>query len=336
MSNIISREVHLTHYPTGLPTEETFKLESVELAKITDGEVLVKNTWMSVDPYMRGRMTDKKSYIAPFEVGQVLSGLCIGQIVQSKNTNFQEGDYVCSMNGWREYYISDSTGLEKVDPDLAPVQYYLSVLGMTGLTAYASLLTIGKPKAGESVFVSAASGAVGQVACQIAKIFDCHVVGSVGSQEKSDWLLTQAGIDGVVNYKEVNNLQSSIAAQCPKGIDVYFDNVGGNHLEAALNLMNNHGRIIACGMISHYNDKNPQPGPGNLMQIIAKRLKLQGFIVSDFIDLREKFLQDMSDWLKQGKIKTKETIYEGIEEAPKAFLGLFAGKNIGKMLVKID
>ena len=239
------------------------------------------------------------------------------------------------MQGWREYFVSDGQGLVKVDPGMGPAQSYLGTLGMPGLTAYVGLLDIGRLKGGETVFVSAASGAVGTVVCQIAKLKGCTVVGSAGSDEKVSWLLKEARVDAAFNYKKVDSVIAEVGKHCPKGIDVYFENVGGVHLEAALEHMNTHGRIILCGMISMYNTTEPVPGPTNLAYIIGKQLTMKGFIVIDYFDKMGQFYTDMGKWIAEGKIKWKETVVDGIENAPKAFIGLFKGENFGKMIVKI-
>jgi NADPH-dependent curcumin reductase CurA len=248
---------------------------------------------------------------------------------------FRAGDYVLGAKGWREYYLSDGADLTKIDPLLAPIQTYLGALGMPGMTAYVGLLPLGQPKAGETVFVSAASGAVGAMVCQIAKIKGCRVVGSAGSREKVEWLIDEAKIDVAFNYKEASDLVAVVGQHCPKGIDVYYENVGGRHLEAALEHMNIYGRIIMCGMIAQYNATKQEPGPANLFYVTTKRLMIRGFIVSDHLDRRPQFLKDMSQWIAEGRIRWKETVVAGIENAPKAFLALFKGENFGKMLVKI-
>jgi NADPH-dependent curcumin reductase CurA len=255
--------------------------------------------------------------------------------MQSQDEKFQAGDYVLGRKGWREYYVSDGTDLTKIDPNLAPVQTYLGTLGMPGLTAYVGLLDIGRPKAGETVFVAAAAGAVGTVVCQIAKLQGCRVVGSAGAPDKVAWLREVAGIDAAFNYKDVGSLTAELGKHCPNGIDVYFENVGGAHLEAALDHMNSFGRIVLCGMISHYNETTPSSGPRNLRLAVRKRLTLQGFIVSDHLDRQAQFYNDMGAWIAAGKIKWQETIIAGIENAPEAFIGLFKGDNVGKMLVKL-
>ena len=336
----ISREIHLISYPTGMPSENNFKLVQVEIPEPTkEGEFLVRNIWMSVDPYMRGRMRNEEegnSYIPSFKLGQPLEGSCIGQIIASKNNQFAEGDYVLgNFAGWREYWLSNGTDVIKVNPKLAPIQSFLGTFGMTGLTAFVGLLKIGEIKDGDTVFVSAASGAVGSIVCQIAKIKNCHVIGSVGSEEKVKWLVDEAGIDYAFNYKKVDDISSELLKVCPNKIDLYYDNVGGKHLEAALENMKTFGRIVLCGMISQYNANTPVPGPSNLFLAITNRLRLQGFIVRDHYDLLNEFHNAMTKWVGEGRIKWKETVLEGIENAPKAFLGLFKGENFGKMLVKI-
>ncbi|MBV7327046.1 NADP-dependent oxidoreductase [Chloroflexi bacterium TSY] len=330
-----SREIHLKQRPVGLPTESDFEVITVSLPDPRENEILVRNCYMSVDPYMRGCMIDRKSYTPPFQIGEVLAGGCVGEVIQSNNQDFSEGDYVTSMMGWREYFVSEGDGLRKVDPNLASIQSFLGAMGMPGQTGYFGLLDIGEPQEGETVFVSAAAGAVGSIVCQIAKIKGCQVVGSAGSAAKVAWLRDEVGIDAAFNYKEADDLTKEVAQYCPDGIDIYFENVGGQHLVTALTLMNNHGRIPVCGMISQYNATDPVPGPSNLGTIIGKRIKMQGFIVSDYMSRSSEFYADMSTWTKEGKMQWRETIHEGIEQAPAAFIGLFSGENFGKMLVKI-
>ena len=335
MAEILSREIRLARRPVGLPRESDFDLVEVRIPEPKDGEVLVRNLYLSVDPYMRGRMTERKSYVPPFQVGEALSGACVGKVVASESRTFQAGDHVVGSQGWREYYLSSGEDLILIDPKIAPVQAYLGTLGMPGLTAYVGLLDIGRPKSGETVLVSAASGAVGAVVCQIAKIKGCRVIGSAGSDAKVSWLTEEAGIDAAFNYKEAEDLVAELGKYCPGGIDVYFENVGGKHLEAALEHMNPCGRIVMCGMISQYNATRPEPGPRNLFYVTVKRLTVQGFIVSDHAHRRDQFHAEMARWITEGRIKWKETITEGIENAPRAFIGLFKGENFGKMIVKV-
>ena len=336
MVQIMSREIRLKNRPVGMPSEDDFELVEVEIPELGEGEILVRNIYMSVDPYMRGRMNEGKSYIAPFELHKPLEGGCVGRVVISRNDKFERGDYVLGMKGWREYFITDSSGLSKIDPAVAPVQAYLGPLGMPGLTAYVGLLDIGRPREGDVVFVSAASGAVGSIVSQIAKIRGCRVVGSAGSDEKVSWLLETAGLDAAINYKKAGNLTAELAGLCPAGIDIYFENVGGKHLEAALDNMKLFGRVVLCGMISMYNATQREPGPGNLFLAITRRLTMRGFVVLDYMDNLEQFSSDMGRWIHEGRIKWKETIIEGIENAPGAFLGLFKGENFGKMIVKVS
>jgi NADPH-dependent curcumin reductase CurA len=336
MAEIVSREVHLKHRPLGLPRESDFELVEVKLPEIGQGEMLIRNIYMSVDPYMRGRMIDRKSYVPPFQLNRPLEGGCVGQVIESRGSKFQVGDFVLGMLGWREHYVSDGTGLLKIDPGVAPIQAYLGTVGMPGLTAYFGLLEIGKPKKGETVFVSAAAGAVGSVVCQVAKLKGCHVIGSAGSDLKVSWLMEEAGIDAAFNYKAVEDITAEVGKYCKKGIDVYFENVGGKHLEAALEHMNTYGRVVLCGMISVYNATKPPAGPYNLFYAISKQLTLKGFIVSEHLDIQPQFHAEIGKWISEGKIKWKETISEGIESAPKAFIGLFKGQNLGKMLVRIS
>ncbi len=335
MNTMMNREIRLKSRPVGTPTEGDMALFEVPVRKPGKGEVLVRNLYMSVDPYMRGRMMDRKSYIPPFQIGAVLEGGAVGRVVASEGGPFEKGDYVLSMLGWREYFVSDGSGLRKIDPTIAPIQAFLGVLGLTGFTAYVGLLEIGRPKEGDTVFVSAASGAVGSMVCQIAKLKGCRVVGSAGSDEKVTWLAEEAGIDAAFNYKRTTDLIEELGKHCRNGIDVYYENVGGKHLVAALEHMNPFGRIVLCGLISQYNATEPVPGPVNFAQILVKRLTLQGFVVGDHFDKLSRFTPEMSKWIKEGKIKWKETVVEGLENAPGAFIGLFQGKNFGKMLVKL-
>ena len=334
MATIVSREIRLKSRPVGLPRQEHFELAEVALPPLNAGEILVRNAYMSVDPYMRGRMYDRASYTPPFQLGAPLDGGCVGQVVETAgNADFQIGDYVSGRQGWREYFISDGAGLTKVDPTWVPLQAYLGAVGMPGMTAYVGLLDIGKPKAGDTVFVSAAAGAVGSIACQIAKLKGCRVVGSAGSEAKAQWLRQAAGVDAALNYKAAGSLVDELGRLCPNGIDVYFENVGGDHLEAALEHMNPFGRIALCGMISQYNEA--KPGPSNLSHAVRKRLTMQGFIVSDHADRLPTFHQDMAAWIQAGRIRWEETIVDGIKQAPAAFIGLFTGDNMGKMLVRL-
>lgn len=334
MTETMSYEIRLKSRPIGVPRESDFELAKVLIPEPGEGEILVRNIYMSVDPYMRGRMIDRESYTPPFQLGKPLTGGSVGEVVISKGSEFQIGDFVLGMQGWREYYVSDGSGLTKIDPTIAPIQTYLGTIGMPGWTAYVGLLDIGRPKEGETVFVSAAAGAVGAIVCQIAKMKGCRVVGSAGSDNKIAWLMDEAGVDAAFNYK-TDNLVTELGKHCPNGIDIYFENVGGRQLEAAIWHMNTFGRIVLCGMISQYNATEPPKGPSNLNLAITNRLMLKGFIITDHLDRLPQFYADMGKWIAEGRIKWKETIVDGIENAPKAFIGLFKGENFGKMLVRI-
>ncbi|SDI80746.1 hypothetical protein SAMN04488540_103155 [Ferrimonas sediminum] len=329
-----SHVITLACRPVGLPTADNFQLQSQALPALQPGQVLVKNLWMSVDPYMRGRMIDRKSYIAPFQLGEPLEGGAIGEVIESRHPDFTVGSHVSSMLGWRSHFISRGDDLTRLPDTPLPLQSFLGIMGMPGMTAWVGLNRIAALKAGDTVFVSAASGAVGSAACQIAKLAGCTVIGSTGSAGKVDQL-KQLGVDEVINYKQVDSLSDAIATAAPQGIDVYFENVGGDHLEAVLNHMNDHGRIAVCGMIAHYNDTEAQPGPANLANLIIKKLKMEGFIVFDHWEHYGEFAAQMGQWLAEGKIQSQETVYHGLEQAADAFIGLFEGKNSGKMLVKL-
>jgi len=330
-----SREIRLKSRPVGMPAHEHFELATVELPKPGAGEVLVRNHYMSVDPYMRGRMYDRPSYVPPFQVGEVLQGGAVGEVLVSNDPSLKPGDLVNSMFGWREAFVAPAGALQKL-PALAgvPVQAFLGVLGMPGLTAYSGLLQIGEPKEGETVFVSGGAGAVGSVVAQIAKIKGCTVVATVGSDEKCKWLKA-AGIDHAINYKTCGNLLQAVKAAAPKGIDIYFDNVGGEHLEVAIELARPFARLVECGMIANYNATEPTPGPRNIIMVVGKSIRMQGFIVTQFAHLQPQFLKDMGGWIAEGRIKWEETVFDGIAKAPDAFTGLFTGSNTGKMLVKL-
>lgn len=329
-----SREIRLKRYPAGFPTKADFELAEVALPAPAEGQMLVRNIVMSVDPYMRGRMTGARdSYIPPFELGAALTGEAVGQVMLSNDGAYPVGAYVTSMLGWREAFVAGGDQLKPVDAKAAPLSAYLGVLGMPGLTAYGGFLRYGRPKPGQTVFVSGAAGAVGSVVCQIAKIKGCRVIGSAGGPEKARWLEAVAGIDHAIDYKAVPDLVAELKRLAPDGIDIYFENVGGKHLEAALENMKVHGRIVMCGMIAGYNERTP--GPPNLMRIVRRRLTVQGILFMDLQDMGPAFENDMARWIAEGRMKWHETVFEGIERAPDAFLGLFSGANLGKMVVRL-
>ncbi|MDO3704675.1 NADP-dependent oxidoreductase [Micromonospora sp. C28SCA-DRY-2] len=329
-----NREIHLASRPQGWPTAENFRLVETEVPKPGPGQLLVRNRYMSVDPYMRGRMDDVKSYVPPFRLDAPLDGGAVGEVVAGEVDGFAPGDWVLHGLGWREYALVDAASARAVDPDLAPVTSYLHVLGMTGLTAYAGLLEVAGMKPGETVFVSAAAGAVGSLVGQIAKLKGAaRVIGSAGSAAKVE-RLRALGFDAAFDYHD-GPVRRSLKAAAPEGIDVYFDNVGGDHLEAAISAMRPHGRAAICGMIAQYNDTEPPAAPRNLALVIGKRLTLRGFLVGDHGALRGQFVREMSGWLRDGSIGYDETVVDGIEQAPEAFLGLLRGENLGKMLVRL-
>jgi NADPH-dependent curcumin reductase CurA len=354
---IVSKEIHLKKRPTGFVTEDDFEPVEVEVPKISrEGQFLVRNIWMSVDAWMRIYMIKGSRLMPPVELNKALSGGCIGQVIESKSDNFKVGEYVKANFGWREYWVahdadSKDKDITKVDPKIAPVQYLLGILGITGITAYVGLFKIGEIREGQdTVFVSSAAGGVGSVACQIAKIKGCRVVGSSGSDEKVRWLLDELKVDYAFNYRKLgeDNISFELKKACPNGIDLYFDNVGGKHLEAAIDNMNVFGRIVLCGTTSQYNNDNntsamqgnfndpsTSSGPSNLSLAVSHRLKLQGFIWSDHNDILSEFYASMSKWINEGRIRWKETIFEGIENAPKAFVSLFKGESLGRTLVKL-
>ncbi|MEU3115611.1 NADP-dependent oxidoreductase [Micromonospora chalcea] len=330
----MNREIHLASRPQGWPTAENFRLVTTEVPTPGPGQVVVRNRFMSVDPYMRGRMNDVKSYVPPFALDAPLDGGAIGEVVAGEAGGVKPGDTVLHGLGWREYALVDAKGARKIDPDLAPVTAHLGVLGMTGLTAYAGLLDVAAMKPGETVFVSGAAGAVGSMVGQIAKLRGAgRVIGSAGSAAKVE-RLTALGFDAAFDYHD-GPVSKQLRAAAPDGVDVYFDNVGGDHLEAAIGAMNVHGRAAICGMIAQYNATEPPPAPRNLALVIGKRLTLRGFLVSDHGHLREQFVQEVAGWLREGRLSYDETIVDGIEQAPEAFLGLLRGENLGKMLVRL-
>jgi NADPH-dependent curcumin reductase CurA len=320
--------------PEGFPSESNFEVVQSEVPGIGEGQVLRKTIYLSVDPYMRGRMSTARSYAEPAKLGEPMVGSTISEVIESKNPRYQAGDYVLGLDGWQEYGVSDGKGLRKLDPVQAPITTSVGVLGMPGLTAYVGLLDIGKPKEGETVVVSAAAGAVGSLAGQIAKIKGCRVVGTAGSDEKCAHVVNDLGFDVCINYKTAD-LNEAFKAACPKGIDVYFDNVGGDVLEAALKRINVHARIPLIGLIAQYCDAKPRPGP-NLGSVLANRALIQGMIIFDHTDRMPEFLREMSQWLREGKVRYREDIVPGgIANAPRAFIGLLRGENIGKRIIQV-
>ena len=333
MSKYTSREIRLASRPSGKPTPENFTQTEIELPSLLDGQVLVRNTFMSVDPYMRGRMNDGKSYVPPFEIGKALEGGAIGEVVESRAKEFKPGDAVTSKFGWREYFIASPNELHQVSGDVPSLSVYLGTLGMTGMTAWVGLNLV-DVKAGDVIFISGAAGAVGNVAGQLAKLRGCRVIGSAGSAEKVKFLREECGYDIAFNYKTCP-MREQLTLEVPDGIDVYFDNVGGETLEAALSSLRMNGRIIACGGIASYNEAKPQSGPANLFNMTTKRLTMKGMIVGDWIHRQADFEKEVGGYYRAGKLKNHETVVEGIDQAVGAFIGLFEGRNLGKMVVKM-
>ncbi|MEM1104858.1 MAG: NADP-dependent oxidoreductase [Pseudomonadota bacterium] len=339
MGDLVLKGWGLAARPVGDPKPSDFQMLDIAAPAPETGQIQVRNHWMSVDPYMRGRMTDRKSYVPPFQIGEVMQGGAVGRVVASANPDFQEGDLVSSMAGWREGFTAapaDAMCIKLPEVGL-PASAFLGVAGMPGLTAYAGLLRVAELKEGDTVFVSGAAGAVGSTVVQIAKIKGCRVIGSAGGPEKAK-LVEELGGDAVIDYRMAKGWQGiaeGIMAAAPQGIDVYFDNVGGDHLTAAIECARPFARMALCGMIAQYNASQPAPGPHNLIMAVGKQLKLQGFIVSSHQDLQPEFLKDMANWIPAGKMVFKETVLDGIDKAPEAFMGLFTGANTGKMLVKL-
>jgi len=338
------REIRLAARPKGWPTAETFATASVDVPSPAEGQVLVRNLFMSVDPYMRGRMNDVKSYVPPFQVGQPLEGNALGEVIESRVPDLKPGDIVQSMRGWRDYFVAPATDVRVVDRNVTPLTAYLGVLGMPGFTAWIGL-KLAELKPTDRVFISAAAGAVGSVAGQLAKLRGCYVVGSAGSDDKVALLTREFGFDAAFSYRDGSasgsppltsaGLRQRLTEASPDGIDVYFDNVGGDQLEAAIACMRDYGRIAACGSISRYNDETAQPGPRNMFLIVTRRLTMRGFIVLDWGRERKTFVSEVAPLVASGQLKARETVIEGLENAPHALLELLRGGNTGKMIVKI-
>lgn len=328
-----NQSILLKARPEGRPTLAHFDLVDTPTPSLEAGEVLLETLYLSVDPYLRGRMRDVKSYVPPFQVGEPLNSGGVAKVIESKNPDFQEGDIVLGHLHWTKLQ-KGSADLRKIDTRLAPASAYLSVLGMTGLTAYFGLTDIGQPKAGETLVVSGAAGAVGSVVGQIGKLLGCRVIGIAGSDEKTQWLIEELGFDAAINYKTTEDMQKALAAVCPDGIDIYFDNVGGAISDAVMTLTNDFARIPLCGAISMYNETSVPMGPRLDGLIIQRRVRLQGFIVSDYTERFPEGIQQLATWIQQGKLQLRETVVEGFAQTPQAFIDLFEGKNIGKMVVK--
>ena len=333
MSKTMNQQVLLKSYPTGEPKESDFALVETEIPELREGEILNRTIYLSLDPYMRGRMSDRASYAAPSELGKVIGGSTVSQVVKSNHSQFAVGDFVVGYDGWQAYGISKSETLRKLDPDRIPISYSLGITGMPGMTAYCALLDIGKPTTGETVVVSEASGAVGSVVGQIAKLKGCRAVGIAGSDEKCDYVVNELGFDACINRK-TSDLDSALKTACPNGIDVYVDHTAGPILEAVLQQINLGARIPLVGLISQYNAEKLPSGP-NLMPLLVKRATIKGFLVGDYQERQPEFVKDVSQWLQAGKLKYKEDVVNGLKAAPKAFIGLLQGENFGKLIVQV-
>jgi NADPH-dependent curcumin reductase len=333
MAAAINRQIVLKSRPAGAPGLDNFELLRSPVPEPGDGEVLLRTRYLSLDPYMRGRMSAAKSYAKPVEIGEPMVGGTISEVIASRNSRFAVGDIVLGYSGWQDYGRSSGTGLRKLDPVAAPVTTALGVLGMPGMTAYAGLVEIGRPKPGETVVVAAASGAVGSVVGQIAKIKECRAIGIAGGPDKCRHVVRDLGFDVCIDHR-ATDFARQLEAACPAGIDVYFENVGGAVQQAVWPLLNDFARIPVCGLVAEYNAPTPTPGP-NMFSVLRKRLTVRGFIVWDFATKEADFLRDAGDWVRTGRLKYREDVVDGLENAPAAFLGLLQGKNFGKLLVKV-
>jgi hypothetical protein len=328
-------QIVLAKRPVGDVTEDCFRSETVTLPSLSDGEILVRQRFLSLDPYMRPRMTELRSYTPPFEIDKPLTGGSVGEVVESRHPKFAKGDTVIGMLNWATYTVHDGKGLRKVDAGIAPLSAHLGVLGMPSFTAWYGMKHICKPKAGETAFVSAATGAVGQVAGQLARLAGARVVGCAGDKDKCVWAVREAGYDACFNHRTERDYGAVLDKLCPKGIDSNFENVGGRIFHAVFERLNNFGRIAFCGAISEYQDKEPMAGPPKMFTIVQRRLTIQGFIVSDHVALMGDFVNEVGGLLKAGRLKSRETIVDGLAKAPQAFMGLLKGDNFGKLVVKI-
>ncbi|MGE0733374.1 MAG: NADP-dependent oxidoreductase [Alphaproteobacteria bacterium] len=335
MAGKINRQWILAARPPAEPQVSNFKLVEQPIPKPGDGEILIRAVYLSLDPYMRGRMREGKSYVPPVALGAVMEGGVVGQVMESRNPGFKPGDYVESRIGWQEYAVSDGKGVRVIDPGLAPISTALGVLGMPGMTAYFGTFDVAQPKAGETFVVTAASGAVGALVMQIGKIVGCRMVGIAGGKAKCDYVKTELGADAVIDYRGTKDLRADLKAACPDGVDVFFDNVGGSIFDAVISRINLRARIAICGMIAEYNLEKPELAPRPTPHLLINRARIEGFIVFDFAKRYPEGMRQMAEWIKQGKLKYKEDIIDGFEHAPRALLRLFKGENFGKQLVRV-
>ena len=329
-----NRQFLLAKRPVGAATRDTFSFQQVPVAKPGAGQIVVRNQYLSLDPAMRGWMNEGKSYIPPVGLGEVMRALGVGQVIASEHPGFAVGDYVNGALGVQDYFVGEPRGFYKVDPKLAPLPVYLSALGMTGMTAYFALLEVGAPKAGDTVVISGAAGAVGSIAGQIAKLKGCRVVGIAGGKQKCELLIEELSFDGAIDYKS-EDVIAGLKRECPKGVDVFFDNVGGDILDAVLSRLNFKARVVICGAISQYNNKEAVKGPANYLSLLVNRARMEGFVVMDYADRYAAAGQEMAGWLAKGQLKSKEHIVEGLETFPETLMKLFSGENFGKLILKV-
>ncbi|MFH6567284.1 NADP-dependent oxidoreductase [Pseudomonas kulmbachensis] len=334
MTDQTNRQFLLVKRPVGAATRDAFTFQQVPVVQPEDGQILVKNEYLSLDPAMRGWMNEGKSYIPPVALGEVMRALGVGKVIASAHPGFAVGDYVNGALGVQDYFVGEPRGFYKVDPKLVPLPVYLSALGMTGMTAYFALLEVGAPKAGDTVVISGAAGAVGSIAGQIAKLKGCRVVGIAGGKEKCALLTEELGFDGAIDYKS-EDVIAGLKRECPKGVDVFFDNVGGDILDAVLSRLNFKARVIICGAISQYNNKEAVKGPSNYLSLLVNRARMEGFVVMDYADRYAAAGQEMAGWLAKGQLKSKEHIVEGLETFPESLMKLFNGENHGKLVLKV-
>ncbi len=331
----VNRQVVLAARPVGYPTEEDFEVRDAPMPALGERQVLVRNLWLSLDPYQRGRMSDAPSYTASTEIGEVMTGGTVGRIVASNSADYATGEIVHGQLGWQDYAVSNGNNLRRLDPSAAPISTALGVLGMPGLTAYFGLFEVGRPKPGDTVVVSAASGAVGAVVGQLARMAGCRVVGTAGTQQKVDYITQELGFDAGINYK-TEDVRARLEETCPYGVDVYFDNVGGFVTDAVMEVLAYRARIAICGQMSQYNLETPDTGPRNLRNLLMRQATMEGFIVGRFVDRNEEALRRLTAWVRDGRLKYKEDVVDGLENAPRAFMGLMRGENFGKLLVRVS
>jgi NADPH-dependent curcumin reductase CurA len=336
MQQQINRQIILVRRPEAVPDEGCFKLVTSAVPQPVNGQILLRTRFLSVDPYMRGRMNDRKSYVPPFELNEVINGGVVAEVIESKSDSFIKGNFVVGNLGWQDYSIANQKEVRKINPEIAPVSTSLGVLGMPGLTAYFGLMDIGKPNEGETVVVSAAGGAVGTIVGQLAEIHACKAVGIAGSDKKIKYLIDELGFDSAINYKTASNLREALKEACPDGVDIYFDNVGGDISDAVLSLINNNARIPLCGQISLYNEAQIPTGPRIQPHLLTHSALMKGFLVHSYADRFDEGIKLLAHWLMEKKLRYAENITEGLENTPKAFIGLFAGENLGKQLVRVS